>query len=77
MELGGHGWGEADLGDEEDGGFAAVEGTAHGGEIDGGLSGAGDSVEEVRAELGGFDSGGDGIERELLGGVEVVDRVRQ
>ena len=72
MQLRGHGGGEADLGDEEDGGFSLVESAAHGGEIDGGLAGAGDSVKEVRAELGGFDGGGDGVEGGLLGVVEDV-----
>ena len=77
MQLRGHGGGEADLGDEEDGGFSLVESAAHGGEIDGGLAGAGDAVEQMRAEFGGFDRGGDGVEGGLLGVVEGVLGARQ
>ena len=50
----------------------SVKRALHGGKIDGGLAGAGDSVEQMRAEFGGLDGGGDGVESRLLRGVERV-----
>ena len=50
IEQTGHLRGEADFGNEQDRGEAAVECLLHGGKIDGGFSGAGDAVEQERME---------------------------
>ncbi len=62
VHLAGHGGGEADLGDEQEGGFAGGEGALHAGDVDGGFAGAGDAVEEVRAEAALGHGGGDGAD---------------
>ena len=67
-ETGGLG-GEADFGDEEDGRQAAVEGALHGGEVDGGFAGAGDSMKQKGLETPeGCGDGGEGFK---LGFVEL------
>ena len=46
MQVGGDGWGEADLGDQQDGRASGLEHRAHGGEIDRGLARSGDAVQQ-------------------------------
>jgi hypothetical protein len=65
-----HGGGEADFGDEQQGGLAGAERALHGGEVDAGFAGAGDAVEQNRLESALGHGGGDGGECFHLGFVE-------
>ncbi len=70
--LAGHRGREADFGDEQKSGFARVERALHGGEVNAGFAGAGDSVEEDWLESALRHGGGDGRECFCLGFVERV-----
>ncbi len=71
MQVGGDGGSEADFGDEEDGGASGFEDSAHGGQIDRGLAGAGDAVQQHAGEFAGGDALPHLGERGLLRGVQV------
>ena len=56
VQVGGDGGSQTDFGDKEDGGASGFENAAHGGEIDRGLAGAGDAVQQHSGEFAGGDA---------------------
>src|SRR6185369_8028639 len=71
-KLPGHGGGEGDFGNEQEGAASGGERGFNGGEVYLGFARAGDAVEEERFEAARLDGGADAVEGGVLGGVKGV-----
>ena len=77
MKIGGDGWGEADLGHQQDGRASSFEHRPHSGQVDGRFARSGDAVHEEAREFAGFYAVADAFEGLLLSAVELKVKGRR